>query len=319
MSATTNISYVDSTFNPWYGCTKVSAGCKNCFAERWAARFKMAEWGPGKPRRMASEAKWREALRWSKHDAVFSLACKCGDRFAPASLDALISCPHCKTPGSQMAARPRRILTDLCDWLDRDAPPEYLAKFLGLIQRTPNLQWMLLTKRPNQFMDRLQDVITYMYSASGAGPHDETVTDSLAWRWLYGQAPSNVWFGVSCENQNAAEWRIEQARRIPAVRRWVSFEPLIGPIQLSGVLMDGIHFAVIGGESCKPRSDARPCDVSWIRKMLDTLRRYNIPTHVKQIGSNTYVPAPYGPVEHWQGGDPSEWPADLRPYHEVKL
>lgn len=338
MSETTNISYVDSTFSPWYGCANVSAGCANCFAERWAEKFSAGPagrkspvvWGrtsAGGTRRLASEAKWREVERWNKSPWLCD---KCGHTHESTHGD--VGC--CVNCGVRGCFHKRSILVDLCDWLDPDIPAEWLARFLGLIRDTPNLLWYLLTKRPENWRFRISTAHDFI-----GKPGEEFLC-----QWLAGNPPPNVRLGVSVEDQKRADERIPALLAIPAAFRWVSFEPLLGPIDLTlgkppgvpswwqGQLnpVSGINFAVIGGESMKPRSKARPCNVEWIRSLVRQCDAAGVQVHVKQFGS---VPIQWPPrnenysdgtflkgrFNHWQGGDPAEWPVDLRKYHEVTV
>ena len=327
MSETTKISYVDSTWNPWYGCAHVSPGCENCFAERWAERTKFVEWGRGKPRRPASEAKWREARRWN--DAPW-LCDKCGHAHESTQGD-VGSCVGCEARG---CFHKRRILVDLCDPFDPNVPAEWLARFLGLIKDTPNLIWYLLTKRPEKWRFRISIAHDFI-----GKPGEEFLC-----QWLAGNPPSNVRLGVSVEDQQWADERIPALLAIPAAFRWVSFEPLLGPINVSKTvsvpkwkasanMLSRTGFAVIGGESCKPRAKARPCNIEWIRSLVRQCVAAGVPVHVKQLGSRPVddnaigadqfqdkVCWPHGTesdgkhifIGHWQGGDPAEWPEDLR-------
>lgn len=329
MGKMTRISYVHSTWNPWYGCAKISPGCQNCFAERWASTYKMVKWGrteSGGTRRLASEAAWREVRRWNAQP--FWLVLKNGKPIKGK----------------------RRVLVDLCDWLDPDVPSEWLARFLGLIHDTPNLIWYLLTKRPEWWKHR-------MLIAMGAdirnGGHllGKEVNDWVS-QWVGEHPPDNVRLGVSVEDQLRADERIPALLAIPAAFRWVSFEPLLGPVDISlgkppGVPAwwqgrlnpaSGINFAVIGGESHRTRAKARPCNVEWIRSLVRQCEAAGVPVHVKQLGSHPIdrnaigadqypdqVCWPTGTrqnhvrilLKHWQGGDPSEWPDDLRTRHSI--
>lgn len=120
MGSTTKISWCDSTFNPWIGCTKISPACANCYAADMMHRWGKDLWGPGKPRQRTSAANWRQPLKWEAEAARTGIRRKvfCGS---------------------------------LCDCLDPEVPIEWLADLLGLIFRTPHLDWLLLTKRPEMW------------------------------------------------------------------------------------------------------------------------------------------------------------------------
>jgi len=200
----------------------------------------------------------------------------------------------------------RRVFPSLCDWLDEDVPIEWLADFLKLIHDTPNLDWLLLTKRPENFhrVDEAEDLLG-----------DEAAEMVHAWA-SEGEAPKNVWIGVSCENQEYADKRILELLKIPAKIRFVSAEPLLGPIDFyfyqNG--FKGEHYldwVIIGGES-GPK--ARPCVVEWIRDIVLQCKRASVPCFVKQLGTNPQFNRDSTQLyfRHKKGGEPKEWPEDLR-------
>ena len=127
MSETT-INYVQYSFSPWEGCTKVSDGCTNCFAFERDKRHlteKVDHWGPGAPRRQMSAVYWRQPIAWNR---------KAGEAMNEAHAVAFT-----------LPTRPRVLCPTLGDWLDPEVPIEWLADLLDLIRRTPNLDWLLLT------------------------------------------------------------------------------------------------------------------------------------------------------------------------------
>lgn len=258
----TRIEWADHTFNPWTGCQKVSPACEHCYAESWAKRSGIVEWGPGKPRRRTRPDLWRGPLRW--------------DRDAEAR-----------------GIRPRVFTVSLGDWLDPEVPIDWLADFLALVGATPNLDWLLLTKRPHLFTSRIGRVACR--DGLGAG---------LAARWIEGRAPSNVWVGTTVENQRYANERMPQLFKIPAVVQFLSCEPLLGPVDLfAGCFGDravardsdepvrfginhaglrfGVDWVIAGGESGqKPR----PMNPDWVRSIRDQCRAARVPFLFKQWG-----------------------------------
>lgn len=115
------ISWTNHTFNPWIGCTRVSPGCVNCYAENLMDhRYHKVEWGPGKPRVLTSDANWKNPVKWNKQ------AAKAG-------------------------ARAQVFCASLADALDDEAPSGAREKLWKLIESTPHLDWQLLTKRPQNF------------------------------------------------------------------------------------------------------------------------------------------------------------------------
>lgn len=191
MAENSRIGWTTHTFNPWRGCTKVSDGCKNCYAEAMSKRNPkvLGIWGDQGTRVIASEAKWREPVKWNR------------EAFA--------------------AERPRVFCASLADVFEnRPELVEPRQRLFRLISETPNLDWLLLTKRP------------------------ELITASLPQDW--GQGWPNVWLGTSVEDMRVAQ-RADFLRVIPAAVRFISYEPAIGP--LDDFDMSGIDWLIYGGES----------------------------------------------------------------------
>lgn len=301
MSDTTTIEWATASWSPWEGCTKVSAGCANCYAETRNHRFGMDNWGKGKPRRRTSPSYWKKPLAWEREMHA--------------------------AQGSAVLQRPR-IFPSLCDWLDDEVPITDFADFLRLIHDTPNLDWLLLTKRPDQWTDAMKaglDVFDHRGDA-----------EMLNWcrDWCQGTPPANVWLGTSVENQRCADERISQLLRIPAKLRFLSVEPLLEEVDIRRVpdlmksfnqspygwhnwLRQRIHWVIVGGES---GPGARPCNVDWVRSIVRQCQDAGVPCFVKQLGSRPYIDAKAaplaGPIDldltHAKGGNPAEWPADLQ-------
>lgn len=341
MGENTNIEWADHSWNPWRGCTKVSPGCANCYAETWSRRNPavLGNWGKGKPRVLAKN--WVNPLRWN----CTKICTNCGQA---NRLDALvcsaISCAH-------FEFRRLRVFPSLCDWLDEEVPIAWLAQFLKLIHDTPNIDWLLLTKRPELFRNRMNKVACTVSMERGQS----------AVNWLTGNPPANVWVGTSVEDQTRADERIPALLDIPAKLRFLSVEPLLALVDLSMWLPncdadgdttarhnynhpdDSIHWVIVGGES-GPRS--RPCNVEWIRSIVRQCKQAGVPCFVKQLGSVCvdsrlsdpmskgagwpprmmtvpgiqWIDRPRLALKHPKGGDPDEWPEDLRvrQFPEVK-
>lgn len=287
MSATTAIQWCDSTFNPWIGCTKVSPGCANCYAERdFDLRKHVAKWGAGQPRHRTSEAYWKQPLRWNTMQACSNCGHLAGG--SPAW------CPECGPSRDWAGRRPRVFCGSLCDWLDDEVPIEWLADLLYLIRRTPNLDWLLLTKRPENFLPRLQQI------ANERDPHWSPSTrfpriSSFAAAWIgqFGDGPmipANVWIGTTVEDQARADERIPALLKMPARVRFLSCEPLLGPVNLrlpdhdfSATGTELIHWVICGGES-GPK--ARPMNPEWAMSMRGQCRLAGVPFLFKQWGEH---------------------------------
>lgn len=339
MSEDTKIEWCDHTFNPWEGCTKVSTGCANCYAEARNHRFGNDNWGKGKPRRRTSEANWRAPLKWNRQAELH------------AGEAAVEGFSH---------ERPRVFCASLADVFDSEVEIGLLADLFCLIRRTQHLDWLLLTKRPENFEPRFKDMLDLMCRKSYPRPAAICEAVAMFEYWRSGKPPSNVWLGTSVEDQPRADERIPALLRIPARVRFLSVEPLLGPVDFSkvprtddpylkqrgetGVLRDDkepddyvywlkrdqIHWIIVGGESGR---GARPCNVQWVRDVVRQSRAGGAAAFVKQLGA--YVTTDNANCDDWsdeaqilaegegfaagrvrlshpKGGDPAEWPESLR-------
>lgn len=248
MGFITGIAWCDHTFNPWIGCTKVSDGCKFCYAAVFDNRFGGEHWGPGATRQVTTKQNWNKVKNWHR------LATEAGIR--------------------------RRVFcASLADIFDAEAPVEARNNLFTLIEQTPNLDWLLLTKRPQLIVP----------------------TIPTSWR---DEPRKNVWFGTSVEDDRVRE-RIDILAEVPAAVRFLSIEPMIGDIEYP-TSMTNIHWAIYGGES---GAQARRFDEDWARKGIEMCQSNNIAVFVKQMGS---LWAKEKNANHKKGEDPSEWAEDLR-------
>jgi protein gp37 len=293
------IEWTGKTWNPIVGCTKVSAGCKNCYAEVMHGRL--------------------TAMGQPKYADPFRTV-----RTWPAHLDIPL---RRKKPTDYF-------VNSMSDLFHKDVPNEYIAAVFGVMAACPQHTFQVLTKRA----ERLE---WFGWLREGAWAPGSIFT-SAAWEMGDGSDADvdrlfdtmcnrsghqnglppwplpNVWLGVSVENADHLD-RIDHLRRTPAAVRFLSLEPLLGPLQ--DLDLDGIHWVIVGGES---GPGARPCDVSWIRDIVRQCRVAGVPCFVKQLGANPYqfrrpsgAPDDGGDMaplhlKHHKGGDPSEWPEDLR-------
>ncbi len=208
------IEWTDKTWNPVRGCTKISPGCKHCYAATFAERFRGV---PG-----------------NAYEQGFDL------RVVPHMLDR-----------PRQWKRPVRIFVNsMSDLFHQDVPDEYIARVFDVMRETPRHQYQLLTKRSARMAEVLEKT----------------------------GVPENVWCGVSVENGDYTS-RIADLMRVPAQIRFLSIEPLLGPID--DLPLDGIGWVIVGGES---GHGARPMDPTWVRSIRDRCVDANVPFFFKQWG-----------------------------------
>jgi protein gp37 len=234
MSDNTSIEWTDATFNPWIGCTAVSPGCDHCYAERLAVRFKLAEWGTGKPRRLAHDEYWKQPLAWNRK-------------------------------AERTGKRMRVFCASMADVFDNEVPGEWRDRLWALIRSTLHLDWLLLTKRVGNIKKMLPDD--------------------------WGEGYSNVWLGISVVNQQEADRDIPKLLTVPARVRFLSMEPLLGPVDISIYLASGfleppftdvLTWIILGGES---GPGARPMDPAWVRSIRHQCVVAGAAFHFKQWGA----------------------------------
>jgi protein gp37 len=265
MSENTKIEWADHTFNPWEGCQKVGPGCDHCYAEARNARFSGGtpiNWGPGAPRRRTSLANWRKPLAWNdSHTEFFAV--------------------H--------GRRQRVFCASLADVFDNAVDPDWRRDLFDLIELTPNLNWLLLTKRIGNVFKMV----------SRARTHD----------WLLGR--DNVWLGATVVNQEEADRDIPKLLAVPAQVRFLSMEPLLGPVSFEGLFANPDHpsdgtnaleeldWVIVGGES---GPGARPTHPVWERSLRDQCAAAGVPFLLKQHGE--WAPALSGMYFHPLDGMP---------------
>lgn len=291
MAENSKIEWCHHTFNPWIGCTKVSAGCAHCYAEKSSpARVMRANghetWGKGAMRSLTSAANWKEPVKWNDQGRFCD---DCEMLFMGKT------CVRCE----KKTARPRVFCASLADWLDDEVPIEWLVELMELIVRTPNLDWLLLTKRLQNWERRITDALAEVEGIQSDWPSREPYSLTGHWlnEWIGGNAPANVWIGTTVENQARADERIPQLLSIPAKVRFLSCEPLLGPVDLSTTFHwqradmasqpvwtpenPGIHWVITGGES---GTGARPMHPDWARSLRDQCSAAGVPFFFKQWG-----------------------------------
>lgn len=255
----TRIEWCDHTFNPWVGCSPVSAGCERCYARRITER-----WGGCFSTRVRTSARnWAQPLLWNRR-------------------------------AERTGARERVFCGSMCDWLDFEAPVEWLAELLALVAATPGIDWLMLTKRPENWAARMLQVRERMKDRF-----------SMQARWVsVNEAPENVWFGVTAEDEASLERRTGVMGLIPARVKWVSAEPLLERIDL-GRARCGIDWVVAGGEK---GSGARRCWLEWMDEARLYCKDNGIRFFFKQAGDNCVTGM--GEFDVWETAlsGVKEWP-----------
>jgi protein gp37 len=211
------IEWTDATWNPVTGCTKVSPGCKHCYAERLAVRLQAM-----------GVANYRNGFRVTLHPDQLLLPLRW--------------------------TRPRRVFVNsMSDLFHEGVPQTFVSQVFSVMERASQHVFQILTKRAERL---------------------EALAPTLPW-------PANVWQGVSVENEDHV-WRIAHLQRVPASVRFLSLEPLLGPIE--GLSLEGISWVIVGGES-GPKH--RPIRVEWVRSLRDQCRAVGVPFFFKQWGGRT--------------------------------
>jgi len=214
------------TFNTWWGCLKVSEECFRCYAEGIADHYGFNVWGPAATtgRRFMSENYWAEPLRWNRQ----------------AERDGQRHSVFCAS------------MADVYD--EHPAVAPHRERLWELIGNTPLLNWLILTKRPQNILEMSP--------------------------WGRSKWPDNVWIGTSVGLQKRAEERIPYLLEVPAAVRFLSCEPLIGPVNLSPWI-HRLQWVIAGGESGQ---GARPLNLEWARAIREQCQAAEVPFYFKQVG-----------------------------------
>jgi len=216
MANTTTIEWTDATWNPTTGCTQVSPGCDNCYALRFAERFRGV---PGHYYERGFDVQLRPDMLnrpddWRQRKFIF--------------------------------------VNSMSDLFHRDIPDDYLDRVFDVMERVDRHVYQVLTKRPDRMRSYLQK------------------------RFGSEKVPRHIWLGVSVE-RNAYAWRVRMLQECPATVRFLSIEPMIGPVDLAP--LTGIDWVIVGGESGPGH---RPLDVDWVRNVRDRCVSAGIPFFFKQ-------------------------------------
>ena len=281
MSENTKIEWCDHTFNPWEGCQKVGPGCDHCYAETRNARFgggQAPNWGPAAPRRRTGKDTWAKPEKWQKRAADFM---------------------------AKHGRRQRVFCASLADVFDNQVPSEWRVDLFRLIKATPDLDWLLLTKRIGMVTPLLLESLKWGATSD---------PDLAYWIgcWFDGHPPANVWIGGTITSQAEADRDIPKLLAVPARVRFLSMEPLLGPVDLERIQwpekhkvdvlrggawdlpgwihggfvnhsdMNTVDWVIVGGES---GPGARPMHPDWARSLRDQCAAAGVPFLFKQWGN----------------------------------
>ncbi|QUV80441.1 MULTISPECIES: DUF5131 family protein [Chloracidobacterium] len=214
MADNSKIEWTEATWNPVTGCSKISDGCKNCYAERLASRL-----------RVMGSARYRNGFDITLHADLLEMP--------------------------KRWRKPRVVFVNsMSDLFHDQVPLEFIQRVFDTMQNCPQHTFQVLTKRTARL---------------------RAIADKLPW-------PKNVWMGVSVENA-AVMHRIDDLRAVPAAVRFLSCEPLLGPMQ--DLSLESIHWVIVGGES---GPHARPIDKAWVMGILRQCRQAGVPFFFKQWG-----------------------------------
>lgn len=261
MGARSKIEWTNSTFNPWVGCTKIArpkgapSACDFCYAEKWAKRSGQVVWGDY-PRRRTTDAYWRNPISWNGAANLFQ---------------------------TQHGRRQRVFCASLADVFDNQVDPSWRADLFDLIRRCDQLDWQLLTKRPQNMRKML--------------PSD------------WGRGYPNVWLGTTAEDAFAYRQRVVHLLKVPSAIHFVSYEPAIGPLgklDIDGKFPDWL---IIGGESGVRSDLIRYTNPQWAREAIAECRRLSIAPFLKQWGTynnNPFVFEDFYSVKQAMQLDPPE-------------
>lgn len=310
MAVITGIEWADITWNLWRGCTKVSRACIRCYAEAQAKRNPrvLGQWGKGAPRVLAKDNYQKLPFLWNQRVALgqFRECEKCGSRAfrKPIREGGLSGCPNEKCEGGpSKPARPRVFAFSFADWLDAEVPVAWLAMLIDTIRKTPEMDYLLLTKRPENWRPRMEAVRDFAASEKRWDLHN------FVHLWLdgiYHDPPANIWVGATVESQETAIERLPHLLKIPAWIRFLSCEPLVGMIDFLKVseawseagmtakthpwancpILHGIHWIIAGGESGPGSEPSHPV---WYRTLLAQAIRYGVPFMFKQRGDWSWI------------------------------
>jgi protein gp37 len=293
MAENTKVEWATNSFNPWVGCTRISVGCDNCYAEQWSRFSGSVTWGSGEERRRTTDSNWKQPVKWNKKARDELLAWQIFREATPNLSDAELADANLEKP-----VRPRVFCASLSDVFDNEVPPEWRRDLFDLIKSTPYLDWLIVTKR--------------IGNAKAMLPDD------------WGDGWPNVWLLATVCNQIEADRDIPKLLDTPAKVRGLSMEPLLNEVRLDWVFLGGrcfpgrdensrfnyyldalrgvsgfdhgcsiaegppdvtglpkLDWVIVGGES---GHSARPMNIEWVRSLRDQCHAAGTPFFFKQWG-----------------------------------
>ena len=340
MSGVTGIEWTDRVWNPITGCQKVSPGCKHCYAETVAHRF------------------WETQYVHTVERGFIPVKAYAGDAMTGTPrkfTDVMCHEDRLLKPLSWRTGA-RVFVNSMSDLFHEDVPDAFIDRVFAVMAIASRHTFQVLTKRPERMRAYFQSFtqpdafrrgwnLAAWVDSIGHNDHLEAI--EAIQRGL-----PNVWLGVSVEDQQRADERIPLLLETPAAVRFISAEPLLGPVDLRGLVYypghsldaftgtataiddgvflghpfgppnvdQGIDWVIVGGES---GHSARVCEIQWIRQIVRQCREAGTPCFVKQLGRNPLDRVPVRDIvealaavgaflEDPKGGDPAEWPEDLR-------
>ena len=266
MAENSKIEWCDHTWNPWIGCTRISPACDHCYAARIDHRFGGGHWGAGATRKCTSASNWIKPLQWNRR-------------------------------AEAEGVRYRVFCASLADVFDNEVPTGWRVDLFDLIRQTPHLDWLLLTKRIGNVEQMLNKAADHACISVGSTPLMKWIE-----RWADGDvAPPNVWLGATVVNQDEADRDVPKLLNTPAAVRFLSIEPMLGPITLldpddddgeprvnwlrgfdgSDPGIPALDWIIAGGES---GPQARPSHPDWFRSLRDQCVNAGVPFLFKQWG-----------------------------------
>jgi protein gp37 len=232
MAENTKIEWATHTLNPWIGCQEMSPACDHCYArvmnERWGW---VKGWGPHGERKRTSPDTWKKPLQWAK-------------------------------TARAMGTRPRVFCASLADVFDNQVPVAWRTDLWNLILKTPELDWLLLTKRPQNIRKMLPSL------------------------WVQAGPFPNVWLGTTAEDQPHLEQRYRHLASVPAAVHFISYEPALGPLSLRDIYPVP-DWVICGGES---GAGARMMDPQWARDLRDECATAGVAFFFKQMTGKKPIP-----------------------------